>query len=192
VSPLTLRGFLTITALAAVVCAIAISSYLALTGALTGESAAFTAIGSLFLGFMLAGCCYMVRLKRELQLLDLPRNRLQPNERMIRKSVGCMVHYKGGNPSRTWEGVGGKLFLTSQRLVFLAHRGQPWHYQLYLPLADILTVEPCDAGPGVPGGLAVLLAGGRREVFSWGALRFEDADEWTDDVMAACRKAKRE
>jgi hypothetical protein len=189
--PLTLRGFLSIAVAAALAGAIGVGSYLAVVGNLNGKNIALTGLFCVLLGFMFAACWYLVQYGRELKSLDLSPDQLEPHERVLRRSGRPIIHYKTGKLWKTWQGVGGKLFLTSQRLVFLAHRGQPWHYQLYLPLTDIVTVEPSDAGPGVPGGVAVILDGGRREVFGWGAIGFLATDEWIDAIMAASKRAKR-
>src|SRR5262245_13630700 len=124
---LSLRGFLLIAALAGLVSAAAIGACCLAGGLGPGEAAAFAAAG-LPVGLMFGGCCYLVQLAREMRALHLRAEDLLPGEVVERETPHSVVHYRTGRPGRFWETVGGKLVLTSRRLVFLAHRGQPWQY----------------------------------------------------------------
>ena len=60
---------------------------------------------------------------------------LQPNETLIQDG--------GANLQRRWEAVGGRLFLTSDRLVFTSHAFNVQTGPVEIPLADIRGVVPC-------------------------------------------------
>jgi hypothetical protein len=72
---------------------------------------------------------------------------------------GGASHFKG------MEAVGGRLFLTNQRLVFKSHRFNIQVHQESYPLGDITAVEPRRGISIVGDGLAVVLSDGREERF---------------------------
>jgi hypothetical protein len=185
VNALSLKGFLAIAAVAAVVCAAAAGVACALADRLDVEAGAAILAGGVALGLMTAGVVYLVQLTAEVRRLDLDPDELLPGESLLMQTAGPMVHYRTGRPRRPLDGVGGKLFLTTHRVIFLAHRGQPWHYRLDIPLEEIEEAAPCKVWPGVRGGLQVSVAGGRREVFTFGAVRAAEADEWGEAIRLA-------
>ena len=101
------------------------------------------------------------------------------------QTPGAIVHYRTGQPRRALDAVGGKLFLTSHRLVFLAHRGQPFHYRLDLPLQEVADVAACETVLGLRGGLRVSTAGGKEELFTFGAAREAEAHRWREAILRA-------
>ena len=60
---------------------------------------------------------------------------LSPGETLIRDGAA--------NLQRGWEAVGGRLFLTSNRLVFSSHAFNVQSGRTEIPLSDIRQVEPC-------------------------------------------------
>ena len=77
------------------------------------------------------------------------------------------VHHNGpANWLRGWEGVGGWLAMTSQRLVFASHHFNWWTGVLLIETRDILRAELCWSRlfglvPVLPNGLLVRTAVGR-------------------------------
>ncbi|HVY48570.1 MAG TPA: hypothetical protein VHB21_21925 [Minicystis sp.] len=72
---------------------------------------------------------------------------------------GPANHFKG------MEGVGGRLYLTRERLRFKSHRLNVQVHEASYPLDAILSVEPTRTLGLIPNGLAVELTDGRRERF---------------------------
>jgi hypothetical protein len=87
---------------------------------------------------------------------------------------GGASHFKG------IEAVGGRLFLTDQRLVFKSHRFNIQVHQESYPLADITAVEPRRGISIVGDGLAVVLSGGREERFVVFGRR-----DWITQILSA-------
>jgi hypothetical protein len=104
-------------------------------------------------------------------------------------SPGTLVHYRTGQPARFWDGVGGKLFLTTQRLIFVTHRGQPWCYTLSLSLAEIANADTYQLFNSIPGGMRVTTSEGRKELFTFGAIRELEADRWAAAILLARYRA---
>jgi len=182
---LSFKGFLVITAVAAACCAAVAALFCALMGQFIAPVMAGVTAGSMAMGLMVAGVAYLVQLAVEIRRLDFPADDLCDGEVVKLQSQGSMVHYRTGNPRRTFDAVGGKLFLTTHRLRFVAHRGQPWRYRLDVPLKDIEDAAPCGVMRGLRGGLEVTIAGGRRELFTFGAARAHEADQWSETIHQA-------
>jgi hypothetical protein len=187
-SPLTLKGFLTIAALAAllafagIVIAFASQGWL-LAGVVLG------AVAGHVIGLLVAGVFYLVAVTRNIARLRVPPKELGPGEVVVLEMAGTLVHFRSGRPVRSWEGVGGKVVLTSRRLVFLAHRGQPWHYRVELPLGEIAAAEAVPVLNGLPGGLRVVTTAGKRERFMFGVHRDLDAEQWAAAILLARYRA---
>ena len=98
-----------------------------------------------------------------------------PEERIIRE--GPANHF------RRFEGVGGRLFLTDQRLVFKSHGLNIQRHELSLPLDEIVDAQPSMTAWVIRNGLLVTTKGGRRERFV-----VEGRDEWAASVMSAVGK----
>ena len=80
-----------------------------------------------------------------------------PGEHVVHQ--GLANHFKG------IEGVGGKLYLTNQRLRFQSHTLNVQVHDESYPLDLITNVEPARTLGLIPNGLLVTLADGRRERF---------------------------
>src|SRR5262249_28360136 len=145
----------------AAVPAIGISLVVGLTGTLLLDDFLLILLGSLTLGFIVAACINLVQLSGEVRSLTLPAAIALPSEAVVMEVMG--VHYRTGRPWRFWEAVGGKIIVTNLRLVFIAHRGQPWRYTLLIPLEEVATAEPCRILRAFTGGLRVVTVGGKTE-----------------------------
>jgi hypothetical protein len=184
---LSLRGFAVIATVAATISGTCILSYHGLDG--PPFDFVLIGIGSVLIGFFIGVGCYLVQLAKDIRSLSLRTEDLLPTEAILLKTPGSAVHFKTGRPSRFWEAVGGKLFLTTHRVVFLAHRGQPWHYRLSIPLEEIASAETCKVARAFTGGLKVQTTAGNAEIFTFGAVRDLDADLWVDSIYQARYRA---
>jgi hypothetical protein len=183
---LTKKGFLTIALLAALLAGLAIGGFCSATRGLGLPELAATLTGAVFLGFTVAGVWYLVQLSQELKSLHLPAGELAPGEEVLRETPGSITHRPSGQP-RSWTGpIGGRLVLTSRRLVFLAHRGQPQHYRLDLPLQAITEARPAEVLPSLPGGLQVVRQDGRQELFLFGIARVPEVEQWVKAIRQTC------
>ena len=129
---LTIKGFVRIAAVASLVSAFGLSwcSVLELKrDPWWGAPICFT---SIVIGLLVAGCFYLAQVAKEMRSLHLDSEDMLPEEEVSMECFCC--HFRTGRAPKFWEAVGGKLLLTSHRLAFPAHRGQPWHYRLFLPL----------------------------------------------------------
>jgi hypothetical protein len=134
---------------------------------------------AVFGGLLSAGILYLDYVVRSLRSLRVAQEELGVTEKVLKQTQGSTVHYRNGNPLRFWEAAGGKLFLTSSRLIFRAHAGQPWRYEVIIPLAEVTGVSQCRIA-GVPTGLVIQCAGVADEVFGVGVL--EGLDEWLSAI----------
>ena len=121
---LSLQGFLKIGTAGTLVAAIIGICCCGLGGELSAEDLPIVGLLSVFAGFVVAGVCYLVQLIRDLDALHLAPEELLDGEIVFMETPGSIVHFRSGRASRLWDGVGGRLILTSsQRLVFL---GASW------------------------------------------------------------------
>ena len=72
---------------------------------------------------------------------------------------GSANHWQG------WEAVGGRLFLTDQRLVFKSHRFNLQKHQTSIGLEEIAFIKPSNIFLVVPNGMSVFLKNGNKEEF---------------------------
>jgi hypothetical protein len=190
---LSLRGFLIMATVVALASGAAIGVYASRGRPLESLDIALIGIGSVLIGLFVGACIYMFQLTKDIRTLRRrAEEQLLPSERILLETPGTIVHYKRGQPSKAWRTVGGKLFLTTQRLVFLAHRGQPWHYQMSFPLEEIATVEPCLILGTFTGGLKLVTIAGSKELFTFGAIRDLESDRWAAAILRARYHAKPE
>lgn len=125
---------------------------------------------------------YVRGVTSSLQNLDITPDELAANEVLWAKTSGSMVHFKSGTALKFWEGVGGKLFLTSHVLEFQAHAGQPWVYRIIIPLSEIRRARPVRILGLFPGALRVEREDGSFELFNFGA-PFDRSREWAEAIM---------
>lgn len=71
----------------------------------------------------------------------------------------------GANHRRKAEGVGGYLYLTSERLLFCSHKFNLQNHELSIPLEDISSVRPRLTAGFIPNGLEVVWGGEKKERF---------------------------
>lgn len=188
-SDLSLKRFLRVGLCVAGLFWLALGLFFAARGGAGWEDFFGIAVAGALVGFLASSCRYLVLLAREIQQLHLPVEKLEEGEEVLLETLHSMVHYRTGRPSRFWEAVGGKLYLTNQRLVFLAHRGQPWHYELSLALDAIVQAETCLILDHIPGGLRVLTAAGEEELFTFGAVHELEADRFAAGILLARYRA---
>jgi hypothetical protein len=130
-------------------------------------------------GLLSAAILYLGYVARSLRSLRVAQEELGVTEKVLKQTRGSIVHYRNGSPWRFWEAVGGKLFLTSSRLIFRVHAGQPWRYEVVIPLAEVIGVSRCSM-PGLATALVVRCADVADELFGVGVL--ESADEWVSAI----------
>ncbi len=99
--------------------------------------AIFGVVGGLALAFT-------VLYGKSLRTLQLANDDLLLPTEVVKKQTQLnVVYYRTGRPLRFWEAAGGKLFLTTSRLIFKAHPDQPWAFwacDRALPLDEIVLV----------------------------------------------------
>jgi hypothetical protein len=125
---------------------------------------AFALLGGVA-AFFAAGLVYLPWLMMDIAGLSLPESDLLPGERPVPGGVWVANHRHRGWPQRLQGMTGGKLFLTDRRLVYRAHGGQPWNYELSIPLEEI---EEARGVGGLLGQLQVERADGSEERFNLG------------------------
>ncbi len=102
---------------------------------------------------------------------------LQPNEKIIKK--GAANHWKGP------ESVGGKLFLTNQRLYFSSHSLNVQAHTLSIPLENIQKLEKHSSLGIVPNGLSITTTESATEKFVlWGR------EKWIVNIEAQKQQNK--
>jgi hypothetical protein len=182
VDAFTLRGFLTIAALAGVpVGAVALVGFL-LAGADPPFSAAGGVVATVGPGATVAGGVHLAQLMHEMRNLTLAAEDLLAGEEVMLESEGSMVHYRRGRQGGIFDSVGGRLVLTNRRLVFLAHRGQPYHYRLSLPLGEIAHLEVWPDAGIRQGELLVEMKDGQRQLFTFGFVRAVEPEIWAGSI----------
>lgn len=184
---LSLKGFLGIAALVSGVCGVGVA-VTALAVPLQLKELVILVIGSVVLGPVVAGVIYIIQFSYDLHYSGLPAGELSADEELVEPPSRTM-HFATGNPKRLFTAIGGKLFLTNRRLLFRTHRGQQRYYLLVLRLADIRDVAECQVGPGIPGGLRVVLSDGREEFFNFGIWYAVEAKRWVGVILWAQRDA---
>jgi hypothetical protein len=178
---LTLKGFLGISTSASFVSAIGICLYCGLREHLDLEEVALISIGSVVIGLTVAAWSYLIQVAKDIRTLRLASENLLPCERVVMERLGC--HFPAGWPLKFWKSVGWKLILTSHRLAFLTHRGQPWHYRLFFPLEQIAKADTRGLFGGIPGCcLRLTTAEGKQELFNFGAIHENlEAERWVGE-----------
>jgi hypothetical protein len=130
---------------------------------------------AVFGGLVSAAILYARHMMLSMRSLRPTEGYLGRTELILKETPWGFVHHRTGRPWRFWEAVGGKLFLTSSRLIFRAHAGQFWRYELAIPLSEVADVKPCYTAH-VPKGLTVVRTDGTKELFACDP--WENVDEW--------------
>jgi hypothetical protein len=91
-----------------------------------------------------------------------------------------LLHDGPANHLLRWEGVGGWLYLTEQRLFFRSHDFNIQSHDLSVPLAEISEVSPVQTFKIISNGLRVVTLSGRDERFV-----VEAHKRWCDEVLRA-------
>jgi hypothetical protein len=131
-----------------------------------------------FGGLLAAAALYLGHVVKSQRSLKVAEEELGATEQVLKQTLMSIVHYRTGRAWRFWEAAGGKLFLTSSRLIFRAHAGQPWRYELVIPLAELAGAAPCRI-VGLPNGLTVERIDGTKELFGCG---MESVEEWVSAI----------
>jgi hypothetical protein len=96
----------------------------------------------------------------------------------------ALVRQGPANHLRRWEGVGGWLYLTDQRLLFRPHRFNFKRVEHSIPLDDVRDVQRVRTWGLIPNGLHVITAAGTLR------LVVEDRDAWLDAIGQVRRPAR--
>jgi hypothetical protein len=188
---LTLKGFLSIAGLAGLISGLGISDFLSFYGNLEFGEVLFIILGSLVIGLIVAGVCYLLQFAGEARTKHLTHEEMLPFERVILENNGC--HFKTGRPFKFWEAVQGRLVLTTHRFVFLTYRGQPWNYKLSLPIGQIARIDSCKLYGLIVGGLSVITALGKEELFTFGTIHEDlEGERWAAGFQQACYRMNSE
>ena len=83
------------------------------------------------------------------------------------------------NHFRGWEGVGGWLYLTNKRLLFLSHSVNIQNHALSMPLTEIEEIQTCSTAWIIPNGLRIVTAQGVERFVVEGRRR------WLEEVSQA-------
>jgi hypothetical protein len=188
VNALTIKGFVRIAIVASLVSGAGITWCSVTELKRDPWWAAPICFGSIEIGLLVAACFYLVQLAKHMRRLHLDSQGMLPEE-VVRMECFC-CHFRTGRAPKFWEAVGGKLLLTSHRLAFLAHRGQPWHYRLFLPLEQIAKADSCPLIWGIQGCMRVTTLAGKQELFNFGAIHEElEAERWAAAILQARYRA---
>jgi hypothetical protein len=183
---LSIKGFLRIALLLQITSGIVISLICWLSSDVGWTELAWIGLGSVEIGFFFAACCYLVQVTRDMRRLRLSPEEMSPSECVIMEASCGHFHARpGATHVGPLNSVGGRLILTTHRLVFLAHRGQPWHYKLFVPLEDVAKASMCDLFGVISGGLRVNRIDGDAELFNFGAMQDLNADRWAAAILRA-------
>lgn len=82
---------------------------------------------------------------------------LRNSESLIKQ--GSANHWQG------WEAVGGRLFLTDQRLIFKSHRLNVQRHETSMELEEVASIKPRNNFLLVPNGVSIFLRNGYEERF---------------------------
>ena len=82
---------------------------------------------------------------------------LRNDETLIKQ--GSANHWQG------WEAVGGRLFLTDQRLIFKSHRLNVQRHETSMELGEVVSIKPRNNFLLVPNGVSIFLRNGYEERF---------------------------
>lgn len=93
----------------------------------------------------------------------LQRQRVEKNRPEL--TGGDLVHDGPANHFFNYEGVGGWLFLTKERLLFRSHKFNIQRHELSIALDDIAEVQPVRTAKIFPNGLRVVTRLGQDERF---------------------------
>jgi hypothetical protein len=154
-------------------------------GALDSVAALFIWIGGGLFALWMCACWYSALLVWQIRPLNLSSEELRPGEKFCLQPPTVITHFRSGRALLIWEAIGGKLFLTNRRLIFVALRGQFWHYRIDIDLEEIVTAEACNLFGPVAGGLRVGTTAGKSELFNFGAVRYLQTSEWAAAIMLA-------
>ncbi len=86
----------------------------------------------------------------------------------------------GANHFKNGEGVGGKMVLFQDSLVFKSHKFNIQNHELHIPLSDIAAVSAYNVWGIVPTGLEVIKKAGGSEKFV-----VEKPGEWVEEILLA-------
>jgi len=82
---------------------------------------------------------------------------LRNSESLIKQ--GSANHWQG------WEAVGGRLFLTDQRLVFKSHKVNVQKHEISMELEEVVSIKQRNNFLLVPNGISIFLQNGHEEQF---------------------------
>jgi hypothetical protein len=184
VNPLTLKGFLRITLIVCVLVWLVGGLILAAAKSLTFEACFSVGVGGAMIGWMVPGSIYVILVAREICKLEFPSGELRPAEEvlMVLPGRGALMRYFWPIPFRI--AVGGKLFLTNQRILFAPHRGQPGSQPLSVELEEIANAEPFSYMGFISGALRVITRSGHEEQFTFGFVQGEPfASDWAEMIL---------
>jgi len=90
-----------------------------------------------------------------------------------------IIHEGPANHFKGWEGVGGRLYLTNQRLIFKSHAFNFQNHTFSLPLHQIQDARPALTIGLISNGLQIATKDGRMENFV-----VEDRDNWVSKIVS--------
>jgi hypothetical protein len=149
-----------------------------------GEELGFVILSGTFAGLLAVGVHYLVLQAHEIRNFRFPPDELREGEVVLK--VSRSLHFPGRNQLWLWDAVGGGLFLTDQRIVFVTYRMQFRYYRLSFELDHILKAE---AGEGLRPGELWLTTQQGQDLFTFGALGYLDAEEWAAAILLARYRA---
>jgi len=89
---------------------------------------------------------------------------------------GQIIHASAANHFLGYEGRGGKLTLTQDRLIFESHGINSQNQALIIPLQECASVSTCNLLFIVPNGLRIVTKSGKQEFFAlWGRKTWVEA-----------------
>ena len=89
-----------------------------------------------------------------------------------------IVKQGGANHFKSYEAVGGWIYLTDQRLLFRSHSMNVQRHELTIPLQEISEAKPCMTFGIIPNGLEIKTIDGKTERFV-----VEDRKDWAKKIQ---------
>jgi hypothetical protein len=116
---------------------------------------------------------------KSMRALHLPGSQMRPTEVVMKETHA--THYRTFWPLPVRLTVGGKLYLTTSKLVFKSHALQPGPREMVMLLTEIVGARPCRHSLlQLPNGLLIERADGKQDLFTCGM----DCpiDEWVSAI----------
>jgi hypothetical protein len=130
-------------------------------------------------GFCGAGLVYLAHAAKSMRALHLAQSQMRLTEAVMKETHAN--HCQTVSPLRLRIAIGGKLYLTTSKLVFKAHAGQPGTKEIVVPLMEIVEARGTRNILGLANRLVIKKADGSQEMFGFAV--GSPMAEWASAIM---------